>query len=62
MENEIRITCYGTTKTYKESDRQELIKHFMQGVMCSEGHEQSRYVTIVESLMCGDTEITDECA
>ena len=56
----IRITCYGKTEEYPESERENLILKYFEGMMYSEGSEQSRYVNILEGLQFGDTEITDE--
>lgn len=56
----IKITCYGTTKTYDESERENLKRKFIEGILWSEGSERDRYVNILIGLEDGETDIVDE--
>ena len=58
--NTIKITCYGQTKEYAESERENLRKEFIENILWSEGAERDRYVNILMGLECGDNDITDE--
>lgn len=56
----IKITCYGITEEYPETERENLRKEFIKSILWSEGSERDRYVNILMGLECGDTDITDE--
>ena len=51
-------STYGREKKFKS--RKDAIKFFKECVMCSEGSEQSRYVSILMQLMNGDKYCSDE--
>ena len=53
----VKVTCYGTTEIMTRADA---IREFREGVMCSEGSEQSRYANILVGLLSGETEVSDE--
>lgn len=39
MEGTFTITCYGSTKTYRESERAKMMKEFMEGMAMCDGSE-----------------------
>ena len=51
-------STYGREKKFKS--REDAIMFFKECVMCSEGSEQSRYVSILMQLMNGDKYCSDE--
>ena len=53
----VKITCYGETEIM---EREKAKAFYLEGMMCSEGSEQSRYVRIYTQLTLGYTECTDE--
>ena len=60
MEGTFTITCYGSTKTYRESERAKMMKEFMEGMAMCDGSEQERYTNIYLDLARGAKECTDE--
>ena len=55
----VKVTCYNKTKKMK---RNKAIEFYEEGVCCSEGSEQERYVNILMQLYEGEKECTDmEC-
>lgn len=54
----VTVKCYGTDKTY--ATRKEAINFYKEGIRCSEGAEQERYVRIVMQLEDGAMHATDE--
>lgn len=55
-----KITCYGSTKTYPESERDIKIKEFAEAVRCCEGSEKERYANILSDLLNGLSHAKDE--
>lgn len=53
----VTIKCYG--KEEKWYNRQDAINHFTEGMLCSEGSEQTRYCTILSGLYAGLNYVTD---
>lgn len=47
----IKVTCYGKTKTW--TSRKAAMDFYWEGIMCSDGCEQSRYVKIYDDLKRG---------
>jgi hypothetical protein len=51
--NNFKITCYGETKTYSESQRKEMMQFYLEGMASCEGSEQERYTNIYLALASG---------
>lgn len=58
VDGPVTVKCYGKTDTY--ATRQEAIKFYKEGIRCSEGAEQERYLRIVMQLEDGAMHATDE--
>lgn len=41
----------------KVMEREEAVKWFLTGIMCSEGSEQNRYSNCLANIMCGAKEV-----
>ena len=54
----ITTICYGTKK--KWNDRKEATRYFYEGYLCSEGSEHRRYETILQQLLSGQNNCSDE--
>jgi hypothetical protein len=50
------IECYGQIETM---ERQKAIEKYYEGMVCCEGSERDRYVTIYEKLMNGEKICSD---
>ena len=59
MANTFNITCYGTTKTYEESQRREMTKEFETAMLSCDGSEAERYGNIYLDLITGEKECMD---
>ena len=53
------ITCYGKTKTYKESQRNKLAKEYKIAMLSCDGSEAERYSNIYQDLVAGEKECMD---
>lgn len=60
MDDTFTITCYGQTKTYKESERRKMIDEYTLATYCCEGSEGERYALILCDLEVGMKECKDE--
>lgn len=58
VDGPVTVKCYGTTDTY--ATRQEAIDFYKEGVRCSEGAEQERYLRIVIQLEDGAMHASDK--
>jgi thiamine pyrophosphokinase len=58
LDGPVTVNCYGHDRTYET--RQEAIDFYKEGIRCSEGAEQERYVRIVMQLEDGAMHATDE--
>lgn len=58
LDGPVTVKCYGKDKTY--TTRQEAINFYKEGIRCSDGAEQQRYVRIVMQLEDGAMHATDE--
>ena len=56
----ITITCYDKTETHPEKDRRKLMKFYMEGVMCCDGSEKDRYMSIYCGLDEGHDVVDDQ--
>lgn len=54
-----KITCYGKTSSYNDSDRQEMLEHYADGYLNTEGNEQRRYLNILYGLLIKQDDIKD---
>ena len=54
------ITCYNTTETFPESERQAQIREYQRAMMCCEGSERDRYTNIYLDLVEGKKVCKDE--
>ena len=54
------ITCYRKTKSYPESQRQEMMNYYLEGMACCEGSEQERYAHLYCDLAAGKEHCFDE--
>lgn len=54
----VKTICYGKEDVW--DSREEAIRHFEEGILCSEGSEQDRYVKIVAELSLGMEVATDD--
>ena len=62
MADTFTITCYGKTKTYKESQRKKMTREFETAMLCCDGSEAERYSNIYQDLIAGEKECMDtEC-
>ena len=52
-------TCYGKTKTYKESQRNKMAKEYKSATHCCDGSEAERYSNIYQDLVAGEKECMD---
>ena len=59
MVNTFNITCYGKTKTYKESQRNKMAKEYKTAMLCCNGSEAERYSNIYQDLIAGEKECMD---
>ena len=59
MVNTFTITCYGKTKTYKESQRNKMAKEYKTAMLCCNGSEEERYSNIYQDLSAGEKECMD---
>ena len=59
MVNTFTITCYGKTKTYKESQRNKMAKEYKTAMLCCNGSEAERYSNIYQDLIAGEKECMD---
>lgn len=59
MTNTFTITCYGKTKTYKESQRKKMTKEYQTAMLCCDGSETERYSNIYQDLVAGEKECMD---
>lgn len=59
MTNTFTITCYGKTKTYKESQRKKMAKEYEIAMLSCDGSEAERYSNIYQDLIAGETECMD---
>lgn len=57
--NTFTITCYGKTKRYPESKREEMMKEYRMGMIACEGSERDRYTNIYLDLARGAKSCTD---
>lgn len=55
----VKTICYGREEIW--DSRKEAVLFFMQAMAGSEGSEQNRYATILEKLVAGAEECSDEC-
>ena len=55
-----KITCYRETKSYPESQRQKMMKYYLEGMACSDGSERDRYTNIYLDLAAGKEHCYDE--
>lgn len=53
----VKVTCYGKTETLK---RNEALNKYSEAMMWSDGSELQRYAKIVEELLSGCVECSDE--
>lgn len=54
----VKTICYGREQIWDY--RADAIRHFEEGIHCSEGSEQERYIKIVAELKLGREVATDE--
>lgn len=59
MQGTFSITCYGKTKTYKESQRKKMTKEYETAMLCCDGSEAERYSNIYQDLIAGEKECMD---
>ena len=59
MANTFTITCYGKTKTYKESQRKKMTREFEVAMLSCDGSEAERYSNIYQDLIAGEKECMD---
>ena len=59
MANSFTITCYGKTKRYPESKREEMKKEFMLAMVACDGSEKDRYTNIYIDLASGAKACSD---
>jgi len=59
MLNTFTITCYGKTKTYKESQRKKMTREYEVAMLCCDGSEAERYSNIYQDLIAGEKECMD---
>ena len=59
MVNTFTITCYGKTKTYKESPPKEMAKEYKTAMLCCNGSEAERYSNLYQDLIAGEKECMD---
>ena len=59
MVNTFTITCYGKTKTYKESQRKKMTKEYETAMLCCDGSEAERYSNIYQDRIAGEKECMD---
>ena len=59
MVSTFTITCYGKTKTYKESQRNKMAKEYKTAMLCCDGSEAERYSNIYQDLIAGEKECMD---
>lgn len=57
--NNFKITCYGKTKTYPESQRKKMMQFYLEGMCACDGSEQERYTRIYTELASGRKDCTD---
>lgn len=53
----VKVTCYNSTKEFPSMAK--AIREVKSWVYCSEGAEQSRYVTCLMQLLDGKTNVSD---
>ena len=58
--NNFKITCYGKTKTYPESQRKKMTRFYFEGMCCCDGSERERYTRIYTALSSGLMHCTDQ--
>ena len=58
--NTFTITCYGTTETYNEDERQKQMDRYEEAIMMCDGCERDRYVNIYFDLKNGKKHCGDE--
>lgn len=56
--NAVVVTVYGEKKIFKS--RKAAMDFFREGILCCDGAERDRYVSIYFQLEAGATEATDE--
>lgn len=59
MADTFTITCYGKTKTYKESQRKKMTKEYETAMLSCDGSEADRYSNIYQDLVAGEKECMD---
>ncbi len=55
--HEVTVVCYGEEEYW--TTRQEAIDFYLEGALCCDGSEASRYMNIVGKLMAGNKVATD---
>jgi len=58
LARQVTVTCYGKKETMT---RKEALDKYYEGMMCCEGSERDRYVTVYCQLMEGLTDVDDGC-
>lgn len=59
MADTFTITCYGKTKSYPESKREEMKQKFLSAMIACDGSEKDRYTNIYVDLASGSKVCSD---